>query len=218
MIADDYCWLDELDSNYNNLFVQNDCMPLHIAVAPYDPTDAGAIAAVEEFINWTSVAYPATSSRPGPSNYSTFVQFASEQEFLDLLRDPLYSQDTGAIDAFSSCITFHSGAPNYEYSIRLNATVTTAWGRYDMIPTVKKYALDIQVKTGSAVPTSDQYDFENPFLSEYISQQYFTLSDAVYSFSLTSACRSSGRCSSNGLAMSRVLGGVEFPHGKVLTR
>ena len=215
---DDWCWDNTKDDAYDTLYDQYSCMPLHIAVAPHDPTDINAVAAVDAFMEWTKVAYPATSTLPGPSNYSTFVNFTSESDFLDLLDTSLYSQDTGGIHAYSSCIVFHAGAPNYEYTLRLNRTIRTTYGRHDMIPTVRKYALDIQVKTGDTVPLNDQYEFEVPFLTEYLNQQYFTLSDVVYSFSMSIACRASGRCDANGLSMSNMVGGVEFPHGKVLTR
>ena len=216
MDDDNECYT-EAYPNDPTIYEDNNCMPLQIAIAPSNPDDAGSVQAVADFMTWQDQMYPSTADSPGPSNYSTFVAFDSEQDFLDYLDQPLYSL-VNSLHVFSSAIIIEEAAPNWIYSLRLNMTVEYSDDRSDMVKSTAP-KLDISMKRGSQIP--DEYI--SPYLNMFVSNQYFALANIANSFVATMTCRNApsngelaSKCAADENVAVRAIGGAAFPNGRVL--
>ena len=93
------------------------CQSRRIGVAPYDNGNSAAKLAAQEFVVFAN-AYTGNTS---------FVYFASEQDFLSVIGNSLYSVDD-SYQLYSSAVIFNDGFPQWDYILRLNRTFNSYKG------------------------------------------------------------------------------------------
>jgi hypothetical protein len=86
-------------------------------VAPSDSGNSAAELAAQEFVAFAN-AYAGNTS---------FVYFTSEQDFLSVIGNSLYSVDN-SYQLYSSAVIFNNGFPQWDYVLRLNRTFNSYSG------------------------------------------------------------------------------------------
>ena len=89
------------------------CQMRKIAVTPDSGDNMNGLGAAQDFIDWANTA------SPGAKNHSTFVLFASQNEFVSYIESSAYGISPTTI-VFSSAIVFSGGYPTWQYDLRLN--------------------------------------------------------------------------------------------------
>jgi ATP-binding cassette, subfamily A (ABC1), member 3 len=179
------------------------CQLAYIAVAPHDPTDTGSVLAAQQYLNWTStnLHFPGLES-------PLFKFFDSEQEFKDYIRSTKYSLDSDLL-VYNAAVIFNAGAPDYDFTIRLNKT------RGDTLnPQTKVPAINNAVKTNSDDPLSSDGVTMPPYLESYRDSGALALQDTVHSFIGTETCIQKGVCAQNETVHVHILGTADFPNGQ----
>lgn len=105
---------------------KSSCQSRKIGVAPYDNGNSAAILAAQEFVAFAN-AYTSNTS---------FVYFASEKDFLDVIGNSLYSVDD-SYQLYSSAVIFNNGFPQWDYILRLNRTFNNYEGLTTLILPLK---------------------------------------------------------------------------------
>ncbi len=197
------------------------CQRLTIAVAPDDSSDASAVAAAQDYMDFMNNYLYSDAVQARYSDwYNTSIDytwvdyFDSADAFDAHISSKKYSLDP-TVKIYNSAIIFTSGYPSYKYVVRVNQTVTPYGYENSSPSTSGDYNVDISVKTG------DDYVGENgqylPYMDNYFSSYYISLMDSVTTFVTTKACQGASKCDTDSAYIFHTQGGVQFPHGTVLT-
>lgn len=185
------------------------CQRKYVAVTTSSSNESSAWVAATNFITWGNAFVKA------PKNETTFVLFESENSFLDYMNQPQYSLDP-SIPIYSAAIVFSSGSPSWDYTVRMNKTLSTANDQYSL-PQTSISQVNNVVKTADESPVDGSTFTMNPYLESYVNFGYFSLTETVNSYINTLACRNSHLCSADEDVSLRVVGGINFPQGQVKT-
>lgn len=174
------------------------CRPRHIGVTCDKATNTPALQAAEDFVYWARNTYS------NAAKYDTFRVFPSEDDAIEKLTSNDYVFDDH-LGIFSALIVFKSGAPNWEYTVRFNQTTGLSRFSGDNPSTV-----DPPEEIRCRDPSSCGY------MSNYFNLNYYTLTDVINSYFLTTNCASTGTCRAANISLN-TLGGVDMPTAKYTT-
>jgi hypothetical protein len=146
------------------------CVPRKIAVAPATAGNAAAEAAAHSYIAFMQQVSASVKRA------DTFKYFPSEAAFVDTLRGDSYAIDATQ-DIYSSALIFTSGAPAWDYTVRLNRTYVL-YGKSLDAPDTSSNAMDASVISPNA-PGSELGGQE---LMHFGMMGLFTLMDSVHTF------------------------------------
>lgn len=174
------------------------CKRQYIAVAPSQPSVHSTAAS---FVSWM------TDQSSLAKEFSSFVLFNSESDLTKYIEDPNYGT-TPKGKIYSSAIIFNSGAPTWDYTLRMNRTYypTEYGGGTALNPETSIANVDITVPTNEAGNNDGP-----PYLEAYLQTGQMTLSDLINSFIASVTCEKKKYCSGGGTFAVNTLGGVEFP-------
>lgn len=184
------------------------CQRKYIAVAPSKKNETSAYTASRQFVKFGNELADA------PDDHVTFVFFESEGAFTSYYKSKGYSRDAN-VNIYSAALIFDSGAPNWDYTLRLNKTRVFQDDGNSLPQTKIDYVQD-NLKTPDQDPEDDSTFGSGPYLEEYLYFNYFTLATTVNSFINTVTCQSAGLCNSTEKVDVRVLGVAQFPNVKEL--
>ena len=151
------------------------CKLRNIAVAPNVVGNVAADTAARAFLDFI----PLISKYASLAN--TFQYFASEQAFLDYIGGDTYTYQG---NVFSSAVIFNSGAPAWDYTIRMNKTYTnfgTGNTYYGDAPSTGNPAEDIAVIS----PSAGGNFLSGVEMLAFGDMGVYTLMDTVHSFVAT---------------------------------
>ena len=146
-----------LQTIQNPLLYLSSCQIRKIAVTP----STAGVGTTSDTAAQAFVAYMNKNS-PFANKFSTFTYFPSEQNFIDYTQSKTYTING---DIYSSAVVFNSAAPAWDYTLRMNRTYTTGYGRgrSSSSPTTADKAEDISVISptagGSVLAGSELTDF-----------------------------------------------------------
>jgi len=191
----DLCPEPDQSNNWNQMYgwkaaTSDLCVQQMIAVAPLSTTDISAATAASKFVTWANTRNAYNSN--GVTLAPTFKLFNSEQEFLDVLEDKLYSFEG---DVFSSAIVFGSGFPAWDYTVRLNKTFNTNWGQQRFDISTSLPPVDNSLKSSQEDPPTRNGDL-SPYYRAWIDDGYVPLTNEVNTFIATETCVQAGKCTS----------------------
>ena len=173
-------------------------------MAPYSSSDAAAVNATKDFLEWANVHYPYTAI------YETFEYFSEESAFLSLIGDKSYSVSSNI--TYSMAIIFDSGYPSWKYSLRFNQSYYSQGEQYST-PLTADSELDLTLKVNYQSNGRNRY--EDPYNRVYESIGAFRLTEMIGSFAATTTCRNTnGKCDSDEDVTIRNVGVVDFPNPK----
>ena len=172
------------------------CERHYIAVAP---STSEASATAQDFISWAH----STPFMHGNLSTPTYVYYSSEADLIKHIESKTYAYDRSK-DVISSAIIFTSGYPNWQYTIRKNATNG---------PDTFGPVVDDGVRTN--VERTDN-GRDGPFLHAHYLSGTSTLTNVVNSYIATMTCRNSLTCNSaqNESVKFWEAGTVPFPNPK----
>ena len=165
------------------------CQRKKIAIAPMSST-SGAMSAAQEFFNFANALYPAVQSFSNgsyPYTYdvgAAFEYFLSKSDFDSKIDADSYGTDGGTI--YSGAILVQTGAPAWEWTLRLNQTYFR-YGQRQLNPQTGDGAIDDTIKQPADAP--DQRGNSGPYNSQWANSGAMELGDLFGSFVSTSTCR-----------------------------
>ena len=99
-------------------FLSSQCQLRKIAIAPQSAGGSSSNDAAAGLVSWFN------NNNTIFQSYDTFEYFSSEQEFLNYINNPGYAVDP-SIQVFSAAVIISGGYPQWEYSLRMNQTITS---------------------------------------------------------------------------------------------
>jgi len=177
------------------------CAAVKIGVAPKYFSDATAVAAAHQFIDYMN------NVSIGAQQYSTFQFWSSESKIMDYLEGADYTFEG---EVYSAVVIFKTGYPSWEYSLRMNRTISSDADTYT--PPTNVPNLDISLKSADTKASTTGL----PYATAYVRSGYIALADTVNSYILTETCKKSGKCSTDETVTIDTAGTVNFPTPKVL--
>ena len=147
----------------------------------------------------------ANSNIEGAKNYSTFVYFNSEQDLVNYIQQPLYSESQN-LSIISSAIIFNNIYPNFDYVVRMNQTLQQGVTSTNNPPDTSLAYVDIVPKTATSTPSSGK----SPYSQQYLDANYFSLTDVINTYITQVTCNTSSTCDAN-LASVQTVGLADFP-------
>ena len=182
------CALSVSCANFKNYaagaWLSTRCTERKIAVVSDVAGNDGATAAAMGFM-----AY-AYSVSPTANKKQTFQFFPSEAAFESVVTDPMY---TVRGDLYSSAIVFHSGFPDWDYTVRVNRSYT--YRRLSRTSPVSAKPMTIGLATPNTAPgggggLTGLPPRSLPFLEAYQELGVYTLMDTVHSYAaVQTACK-----------------------------
>jgi len=178
------------------------CQLRKIAVAPADPTNAAAATAAQSFVAFVPQISPMAAAA------GTFQYFPSEQAFLAYVGTDTYAY---AGDVYSSAVIFKSGAPGWDYTVRVNQTYYAYGGRFGS-PDTGSPAEDISVIS----PSGGGQQLGGQELVQFAQVGVYALMDAVHSFAATqAACAAAPAGAACPPVVVHTAGVAYFPNPKI---
>ena len=184
------------------------CQPKYIVVAPSNDDPNTVASAVDLFDHLNGTV--------NLNGTSPFLYMNSESDFIDKIGASDYGKGSGNI--YSAGVIVQSGYPNWNVVFRFNQSYhvrvkagTNGVTSYNM-PSTADSNFDITLRTSSDTPNRGQ-----PYLDAYVNIGYFTLSDLVNTYVVTSSCNSSGHCNNGEDVVLSVPTIMPFPNKKITT-
>ena len=133
----------KLQTPTNPLGHLSSCQIRKIAVTPSTAgVGTASDTAAQAFVSYMNKASPFANK------FSTFTYFPSEQNFIDYTQSKTYTING---DIYSSAVVFNSAAPTWDYTLRMNRTYNTGYGRRaSYSPDTSSKAEDISVISPTA--------------------------------------------------------------------
>ena len=181
------------------------CQPRKIAIAPKTTSQPAISTFAANLVSW------ANSNIEGAKNYSTFVYFNSEDDLVNYIQAPLYSESQN-ISIISSAIIFNGIYPNWDYVVRMNQTLQQGVTSTDNPPDTSLAYVDIVPKTASSTPSSGT----KPYSLQYLDADYFSLTDVINTYITKVTCNTTNTCDANAASIQTV-GVADFPSPASIT-
>eukprot|EP01041_Mallomonas_annulata_P005100 gene5100-10202_t len=192
----------------------NLCQPKRIAIAP--SSGSSAIEA-QNLADWAKFYI---NIGPLPLNSeptSWFTYFNSESDFLSYIDRDGYGFDN-SIPIYSAAIILNSGYPAWDYSIRMNKTVTNTGyrGQYNALnaPLTDTPATDESLLFAKQIPGNSSFATYSEMFTDI---GYFALTDLMNSYISTRTCQTAGKCDISSVIEVSTDGVINFPNESVKT-
>eukprot|EP01041_Mallomonas_annulata_P007150 gene7150-14563_t len=190
------------------------CQPKRIAIAP--SSDSSAIEA-QNLADWAKFYIDVGPLPINSESTSWFTYFNSEAEFLSYIDSDGYGFDN-SIPIYSAAIILNSGYPAWDYSIRMNKTVTnTAYRSKNNAlnaPSTDTPATDESLLYAKQIPGNSSFATYSEMFTDI---GYFALTDLMNSYISTRTCQTAGKCDSSSVVEVTTNGVINFPNESVVT-